>query len=77
MSDKSVDQLHKEFNDCVEPQFKEFLKMPMIQLMMSLIPPTEPPELLVTLLRSAFEAGQAGSLAALAKTVFNNKNQGG
>ncbi len=41
----------------------EFLTGPQTKLLMSLVPETNPPELLSTLLRAAFETGHAAGIA--------------
>lgn len=40
-----------------EEGFAEFLKSPPVKMLISLVPPTQPPEVLETLLRAAFMDG--------------------
>lgn len=45
--------------------FDEFMRREEAKLFVSMVPPTQPPELVVTLLRSAFNAGHDAGLVEL------------
>lgn len=50
--------------------FDEFMSGPATQLLMSMVPPSQPPELLITLIRSAFEAGVNAGVSGCAIDLF-------
>ena len=46
-----------------ERDFQQFLSRPDTKMMLSLVPPSEPPEALQTLLRAAFESGVGSGMS--------------
>lgn len=61
-----------------ELSFQGFMKRPEVRMLMSMIPQTEPPELLTTLLRAAHSTGsdngRGSVLVEFAKAVVERKS---
>ena len=55
--EKSAAVATAEVEATFKAAFDRFMSQPTTKLMFSMVPPTEPPELLATLVRSAFETG--------------------
>lgn len=69
----------KRDKDIHQTLFKSFMEAPATRLMMSMIPPSENPDVLNTLLESAFRAGEecggCSVMADIASKIFDRHNK--
>jgi hypothetical protein len=68
-TDAAVAQAKQEAT--IKAAFDKFMSSETTKLMVSMVPPTEPRELLVTLLRSAFETGATTGMAVTMQSLFD------
>lgn len=64
MTENEIDQ---EEQSASKEGFSNMLRDPLTQVIISLIPPTEPPELLMNLLKATWDRGFSHGSASLAK----------
>lgn len=63
----------RDLGQKLETDFQAFIAMAPVKLFLSMIPPTDPPELLHTLLKMAFEAGNGSGIATIASVLLKDK----
>lgn len=72
-------KLREKFREQSTKNFQDFLESPPIKLLLSMIPAANPPETVVTVLRQAWDAGEANGLMYAAVQILEqqirNKNR--
>lgn len=63
-----------EYKSFIDEAFEMFINDQKTKLLLSLVPPAQPPELVQTLLRAAFDSGAATSLVHVLKKSLEGRS---